>query len=157
MSGGMTIYLPQDDKAYMSKKEMLERMVAGLGGRVAEQLVLDDISTGASNDIKEVTKTARKMVTKYGMSDKVGPVNYSGEHDEVFLGRDYGHARNYSEDMAAKIDDEIKGFISQAYKRCEEILKSHMEVLHKIADYLLENETMDAETFESYFAKAAEA
>ena len=152
MAGGMTIFLPQEDKSFMSKNEMFERMVSGLGGRVAEKLVLDDVSTGASDDIKQVTNTARKMVTKYGMSDKVGTVNYAGESDEVFLGRDYGHTRQFSEAMAATIDEEVKNFINKAYQRCEEILRTHMDVLHKIAVYLLENETMDGDTFEAYFA-----
>ena len=152
MASGMTIFLPEKDKTHISKKEMFERMVSSLGGRVAEQLVLDDISTGASEDIKQVTNTARKMVTKYGMSEKIGPVNYSGENEEVFLGRDYGHARQFSEAMAAAIDEEVMGFINKAYRRCEEILKEHMDALHKIAAYLLENETMDGETFEAQFA-----
>jgi cell division protease FtsH len=152
-AGGMTISLPQEDKSYSSKSEMSEDIIVFMGGRVAEQLVLDDISTGASNDIERATKLARSMVVKYGMSDKIGPISFAAEHEEVFLGRDYGHTRNYSEQVAAQIDGEIKSFISTAYAKCEEILKTNMPMLHTIAGYLLEHETMDGETFKSYFEK----
>ncbi len=151
MAGGMTISLPKEDKSYASKSEMVEDIVSYMGGRVAEKLVLDDISTGASNDIERATKLARSMVVKYGMSDKLGPINYGSEHDEVFLGRDLAQTRTYSENMAALIDEEIAAFINNAYRRCEEILTKYLPVLHKIAEYLLEHETMDGETFKGYF------
>ncbi len=150
-AGGMTISLPKEDKYYASKSEMFEDIVSYMGGRVAEKLVLDDISTGASNDIDRATKLARSMVVKYGMSDELGPISFGSENDEVFLGRDYGHMRNYSEEVAARIDREIKAFIDKAYERCEQILQKSLPILKKIAEYLLENETMDDETFQSFF------
>ncbi len=150
-AGGMTISLPQEDKSYASKSEMLEDLVSLMGGRVAEKIVIGDVSTGASNDIDRATKLARNMVVKYGMSDKLGPICFATENDEVFLGRDYGHTRNYSEQVAAQIDGEVSAFIEGAYKRCEEILGKSMEVLHKVAAYLLENETMDSTTFQAFF------
>jgi len=151
MANGMTIYLPVDDRTHMSRNEMFERMVACMGGRIAEKLQFDDITSGASEDIKQATKIARSMVTKFGMSEKVGPVNYAGEHDEVFIGRDYGHMRNYSEAMASLIDEEVQKIIQTAYDKGQEILEAHMDVMHKVADYLLENETMDGEVFDTYF------
>jgi len=151
MAGGMTISLPQEDRRFMSKLELQERIVSFLGGRVAEKLILDDISTGAGNDIQRATALARNMVTKYGMSDKLGPVNFAGDHEEVFLGRDYGHMRNYSESVAAIIDEEVKAIIDNAYTKCQEILNANMQVLHDVAAYLLKNETMDGETFAKYF------
>ena len=135
----------------MSKSEMFERIISLLGGRVAEKLVLDDISSGASNDIQRATDIARRMVTRYGMSDEIGPIAFGSEHDEVFLGRDLASTRNYSEDVAAKIDREIKKIIDRAYSRCEEILRREIDKLHAVAEYLLEYETMDADTFERYF------
>ncbi|MCL1806305.1 MAG: ATP-dependent zinc metalloprotease FtsH [Oscillospiraceae bacterium] len=151
MAGGMTVFLPQEDKSFMSRNEMQENIVSMLGGRVAEKLVLDDISTGASDDIKKVTRMARSMVTKYGMSDNIGPINYGGENEEVFLGRDLHTARNFSEETGAMIDREIKSIVDKAYIRCESILNGSMEHLRSVAEYLLENETMDAETFERFF------
>lgn len=150
-AGGMTISLPNEDKFFMSKSEMFERIISLLGGRVAENLVLDDISSGASNDIQRATDIARRMVTRYGMSDEIGPIAFGSEHDEVFLGRDLASTRNYSEDVAAKIDREIKKIIDRAYSRCEEILRREIDKLHAVAEYLLEYETMDADTFERYF------
>ena len=151
MAGGMTISLPDEDRSFMSKGEMFERIVSLLGGRVAEKLVLDDISTGASNDIERVSDIARKMVTRYGMSDQIGPISFGSDHDEVFLGRDFAQARNYSETVATEIDREIKRIALAAYARCEEILSREIAHLHAVAGYLLENETMDSETFENYF------
>ena len=136
-----------------SRSEMYERIISALGGRVAEKLVLDDISTGASNDIQQATKLARNMVTRYGMSDALGPISFGSENDEVFLGRDYGHTRNYSEQIAAKIDTEIKSFIDSAYERCQEILTANIDKLHGVAKYLLEHEIMDAPTFANYIAE----
>jgi cell division protease FtsH len=151
MAGGMTVSLPQEDKGCISRNEMLDRIISGLGGRVAEKLVLDDISTSASNDIQTVTRIARSMVTKYGMSDVIGPLNFGSEHEEVFLGRDFAAARNFSEETGALIDREIKSIVDKAYARCEDILRGSMDILHSVAEYLLENETMDSETFERFF------
>ncbi|MDR1736063.1 MAG: ATP-dependent zinc metalloprotease FtsH [Oscillospiraceae bacterium] len=151
MAGGMTITLPEEDKDFVSKNEMLDRMVGLLGGRVAEKLVLGDISTGASSDIRKVTSIARSMVTKYGMSDILGPINYGTDNEEVFLGRDYGHTRAFSEESTAQIDREIKSLVDNAYERCESILSAHMDKLRAVADYLLEHETMDSVEFERYF------
>ncbi|MDR3207268.1 MAG: ATP-dependent zinc metalloprotease FtsH [Oscillospiraceae bacterium] len=148
-AGGMTISLPQEDRSYASKSEMSEDLVSFMGGRVAEQLVIGDISTGASNDIEKATKLARSMVVKYGMSEALGPVSFASENEEVFLGRDLGHVRNYSEQMASRIDQEISAFIDAAYRRCEEILRGSMDLLHKVANYLLEHETMDGPAFEA--------
>ncbi|MDR1693032.1 MAG: ATP-dependent metallopeptidase FtsH/Yme1/Tma family protein, partial [Oscillospiraceae bacterium] len=151
MAGGMTVSLPQEDKSFISRNEMIDRIISGLGGRVAEKLVLDDISTGASGDIQKVTHIARSMVTKYGMSDVIGPLNYGSEHEEVFLGRDFAAARNFSEETGALIDREIKSIVDKAYERCELILRDSLDILHSVAEYLLENETMDSETFERFF------
>jgi cell division protease FtsH len=151
MAGGMTVFLPSEDKSFMSRNEMMENIISMLGGRVAEKLVLDDISTGASDDIKKVTRMARNMVTKYGMSDNIGPINYGGDNDEVFLGRDLTTARNFSEETGAMIDREIKSLVDKAYQRCESILHDSIKILHSVAEYLLDNETMDSETFETFF------
>ena len=149
MAGGYTMYLPEEDKNYASKNEMLGELVSLLGGRVAEAVVLDDISTGASNDIERATSIARNMVTHYGMSDKIGPVSYTSGDKEVFLGRDYGSARNYSEKVAADIDAEIKEIITNAYSKCENILRTHQDKLTVVAEYLIENEKADRKTFEA--------
>lgn len=149
MAGGYTLSLPTEDKYYASKKEMQEEMVSLLGGRVAEQLILDDISTGASNDIQRATAIARKMITKYGMSDKLGPVSFSGASDEVFVGRDITTTRNFSEEIAAAIDGEIRNFINEAYVKAEKIITENIDKLHEIAKYLLENEKMDGDVFEA--------
>ena len=145
-AGGMTIYLPTEDHNYASRNEMFENIVSLLGGRVAEAIMLDDISTGASNDIQRATSIARQMVSRYGMSDKLGTVCYD-DNGEVFLGRDYGHAKSYSERVAGEIDDEVQALIHKAYTRCEEILREHMDQLQQVSDYLLEHETMSAEEF----------
>ena len=150
MAGGYTMSLPQTDRSYKAKKEMLEDIQVLLGGRVAEALVLDDISTGASNDIERATDTARKMVTKYGMSDKLGPIMFGDSgSNEVFLGRDFGHTRNYSEEVAARIDAEIENIISNSYSETERKLKEHMDKLHEVAEYLFKNEKMDADQFKA--------
>ena len=148
VAGGMTISLPSEDKNFNSKTEMMDRIVSLLGGRIAEKLVLSDVSTGASNDIERATAIARAMVTKYGMSDELGPVTFESGSNEVFLGRDFGHTKVYSEKVAAVIDDEIKKIIDESYERCESILKENMDILELTANYLLENEVMDGETFE---------
>ena len=146
-AGGMTIYLPDEDRSYLSRSYLLDNIAGLLGGRAAEQLVLGDISTGASNDIERATETARAMVTKYGMSP-LGPIMFgSSDSNEVFLGRDFGHTRNYSEDLAAKIDNEINHFILSSYKETEHKLTEHMDKLHAVAQYLYQHEKMDGEEF----------
>ena len=149
MAGGYTMYKPNEDKSYHSKSEMKEHIVSLLGGRVAERLVLDDISTGASNDIERASKIARDMVTKYGMSEKLGPITFGSTGEEVFLGKEMTSQRNYSEKVAAQIDDEVKDIISRAYTFAERILKENIDKLHKIAEILLEKEKVTAEEFES--------
>lgn len=148
-AGGVTLSVPTEDRMGATRNQMLERIIVSLGGRVAEQLILDDISTGASNDIQQATSVARNMVTRYGMSDKLGTVLYGSEHssDEVFLGRDFSSGQNYSEKTASEIDDEIRNIIGSAYKKCEEILTTHIDKLHFVANFLLKNEFMDAEQF----------
>ena len=147
MAGGMTIYLPQEDKSFNSQSEMLDEIVSLLGGRVAEKLVLNDISTGASNDLDRATSIAKSMVMRYGMSDSLGPVVYDSGSGEVFLGRDYGHTKSYSEKFAAAIDEEIKRIMEDGYQRCAALLQENMDILHLTAQYLLEHEVMDSETF----------
>jgi len=147
MAGGYTMPLPTEDKGYRTKKEMEEEIVVDLGGRVAEALIMGDISNGASSDIQKATKTATDMVVKYGMSETLGPINYGSDQNEVFIGRDMGHTKSYSEETAAKIDAEIHRIISDAYKRTEEILNAYMPKLHEVAAYLLKYEKMSGETF----------
>ncbi len=150
-AGGMTIYLPEEDRSYLSRTYMLEQVAGLLGGRAAEELMLGDISTGASSDIKRATAIARKMVGTYGMSAKLGSVAFDAGTDEVFIGKSMGHTRPYSEQTAAEMDAEIRAIIDEAYGKCREILAKYKKQLTEIAEYLLENETMDAETFNSYF------
>ena len=147
-AGGMTISLPADDQNYQSRNEMFEQIVSLLGGRAAEQLLLEDISTGASNDIQRATAIARDMVSKYGMSQRLGTVSY-GSDGEVFIGRDYEKSKAYSEKVAGDIDEEVKIIIDQAYKRCTQLLQENLDKLQKVADNLLQNETMDRATFET--------
>ena len=151
-AGGMTIYLPEEDRSYLSRTYMLEQVAGLLGGRAAEELMLGDISTGASSDIKRATAIARKMVGTYGMSAKLGSVAFDAGTDEVFIGKSMGHTRPYSEQTAAEMDAEIRAIIDEAYGKCREILAKYKKQLTEIAEYLLENETMDAERFNSYFA-----
>ena len=146
-AGGYTLSLPTEDKHYSTKKEMLDEIVSLLGGRVAEALVLGDISTGASNDISRATDIARKMITKYGMSEKLGPIVYGSEHDSVFLGRDFTSTPNYSDAVAAEIDQEIRAVIDEAYAHCEAILKEHGDKLEAVSLFLLEHEKMEADEF----------
>ncbi len=157
MAGGYTLYRPVEDKNYTSKNEMLDSLVSLLGGRVAEALVLGDISTGASNDIERATEIARNMVTRYGMSEKLGPIAFGGESRQVFLGKDYNTVRNYSESVAAQIDDEIENIIRNAYGRTESILTEHMDKLHIIAQKLYENEKMTGEEFASIMSETPAA
>ena len=147
-AGGFTLSLPEHEKTFRTKTEMWESIVVLLGGRTAEKLTLDDISTGASNDIERATATARSMVTRYGFSDKLGPIVYGQDQGEVFLGRDLGQTRNYSEKVAAEIDAEIRTLVEDAFDRAEEILRDNMDKLHELAAYLLEHEKMDGEDFE---------
>ena len=150
-AGGMTISLPAEDKSYLSKKELEERIAVCLGGRVAEQIILGDISTGASSDIQKASQISRAMVTKYGMSDKLGTIAYGNESDEIFIGRSMAQARTYSEEVAGLIDQEVKTIVDQAYQRCEEILSRCRRELEITARYLLDHETMDAEVFAKVF------
>ncbi len=150
-AGGYTLSLPKEDKNYISKEDMLDTIVSLLGGRVAEKLVLNDISTGASNDIERASKIARDMVTKYGMSEKLGPISFRSESDEVFLGMSYSNTKAYSEEIAALIDNEVKDIIDTAYKRCTDILTENMARLHNIAGALFEKEKINAEEFVELF------
>lgn len=146
-AGGYTMHIPTEDKNFISKKDMLDEIVVLLGGRVAEKLVLHDISSGASNDIERATVIARNMVTKYGMSDTLGPISFGSGNEEVFLGRDYGQTRNYSENIAAQIDNEMDQIIKGAYKRTEDILSTHIDKLHKVAAVLMDKEKIDGAEF----------
>ena len=150
-TGGVTLMVPEKDRMGMSKRQMFSEIVVSLGGRVAEALMLDDISTGASNDIMQATRVARNMVTRYGMSDKLGPILYGSEHseDEVFLGRDFSSGQNYSAKTAAEIDDEIRDIINRAYSTCEAILEGHKDKLEFLAEYLLKVESVDGDQFKA--------
>ena len=148
MAGGYTMSLPEEDRSYQTKKGMQENIVTLLGGRIAEKLVLDDISTGASNDLERATKIAKAMVTRYGFSDRLGPIVYGQNESEVFLGRDLGHSRDYSETVAAQIDEEIRAVIDDAYDQCEQILSEHMDQLYKVADFLYEFEKINGADFD---------
>ena len=151
-AGGMTISLPTEDRSYQSKRYMEEQIVSLLGGRVAEKLMLGDISTGASNDIQRASQIARKMITVYGMSDKLGPISFESGHDEIFIGRSMAQAKSYSEQVAAQIDEEVKAIIDRAYERCEDILSRESAQLTAVAEFLLAHETMSAAEFEAVFA-----
>lgn len=152
MAGGYTMYRPTEDKSYVSKAEMKEQIVSLLGGRMAEKLILDDISTGASNDIERATKIAKQMVMKYGMSDVMGPIMYGTSQEEVFLGRDMTtHSKDYSEQTAAEIDKEVKAIIMNAYKSAENILKDNVDKLHAVAKVLIEKEKITGEEFDAIF------
>lgn len=149
MAAGFTLYTPEQDKTHMMKSRMLDDIVSLLGGRVAEQIIFGDISTGASNDIQRATEIARNMITKYGMSEKLGPIAFDSDNDEVFLGKNYTHTRNYSENKAAVIDEEVETIINNAYKRTEKILTEHIDQLHLVSDVLVKLEKIDKEQFES--------
>ncbi len=153
MANGYTISLPREDVYTVSKTAMSEQIISLLGGRVAEQLVMNDISTGASNDIQRASQIARNMVTKYGMSDKLGPISYASDNEEVFLGRDFAAKRTYSEEIAGLIDEEVKDIIGRSYEACEKILSDNIDKLHEVANFLLENETMEAEDFYKLFGE----
>ena len=147
MAAGLTVTRPVTDDSHMTRTKMKETIIMLLGGRVAESLVLDDICTGASNDIERATKIARSMVTQYGFSEKLGTIVYGEASGEVFLGKDYGHGRNYSEEIASEIDKEVHDIISEAYSRCEKILTENMDQLHKLAKHLIEHEKIDGDDF----------
>ena len=151
MAGGYTMYRPTEDKSFMSKTEMEENIVSLLGGRVAEELILNDISTGASNDIERATQIARNMVTKYGMSDRVGAIMFGGGQGEVFLGRDFAQTKDYSEETAGIIDEEVKKIIDYAYNRARNILSEHADKLHAVAGVLMEKEKIEGEEFDRIF------
>lgn len=157
MAGGYTMSLPQEDKSYRLKNDMLDDIVILLGGRVAEALTLGDISTGASNDLERATETARDMVMRYGMSKVIGPVSYSSENHEVFLGRDYSSTRNYSEEIACEIDKEIHRILSDGYARCEKILTDHSDKLHQLAEYLMLHEKIDGDQFKALMESTYDA
>lgn len=149
MAGGYTMSLPTEDRSYKGRKEMKEDLIVLLGGRVAEALILDDISTGASNDIERATKTARSMVTKYGMSEKLGPIQYGSDNSNPFLGREVSHVSNYSEETASEIDEEIHALVTTAYKGAEKILSDHIDQLHYVSKVLMEKEKIDGDEFKS--------
>ena len=154
-AGGMTISLPDEDRSYLSREYMIQQIVSLLGGRAAEQLVLGDISTGASNDIQRATSLARRMVGTYGMSEKLGTVAFDAGSDEVFIGKSMGHTRPYSEKTAAEMDGEIRAIIDEAYQKAQDILRTYQKQLTEIAEYLLANETMSGDVFESYFTEVS--
>ena len=147
MAGGFTLYTPEKDEMHMMKSRMLDDIVSLLGGRVAEKLIFNDISTGASNDIQRASEIARKMITKYGMSEKLGPIAFGSDNDEVFLGKNYNHTRNYSENVAAMIDEEVEKIINEAYERTEKILSEHIDKLHLLAETLVKLEKVNEEQF----------
>ena len=151
MAGGYTMYRPTEDKSFMSKTEMEENIVSLLGGRVAEAIILNDISTGASNDIERASQIARNMVTKYGMSEKVGTVMFGGGEGEVFLGRDFAQTKDYSEETAALIDEEVKRIVQTAYEKAVKILTEHVDKLHAVAGVLMEKEKIEGEEFDRIF------
>lgn len=155
-AGGMTVSLPEEDRSFLSKGYMEDQIVALLGGRVSEQLVLGDISTGASNDIQRASQIAHKMIATYGMSDRLGAVAFETGHDEVFIGRTMTQGRSYSEQVAAEIDEEVKALIAREYGRCEKILKENRDKLETVAKYLLKNETMEAPAFLAVFGERPE-
>lgn len=154
MAGGYTMHLPAEDRSYTSKSRLKDEMVGLLGGRVAEKLIMGDISTGAKNDIDRASNIARSMVMEYGMSDEVGPISFGTDHNEVFLGRDIGRSRNFSEEIGSKIDQEIKGLIDEAYGKAESLLTEYVGKLHAVAQALLEKEKLEAEEFEEIFNNA---
>ena len=155
-AGGMTISLPDEDRSYLSREYMLQQIVSLLGGRAAEQLMLGDISTGASNDIQRATSLARRMVGTYGMSAKLGTVAFDAGSDEVFIGKSMGHTRPYSEKTAAEMDGEIRAIIDEAYQKAQDILRTYQKQLTEIAEYLLANETMNGDVFESFFTEVSQ-
>ncbi|GHU57038.1 ATP-dependent zinc metalloprotease FtsH [Clostridia bacterium] len=151
MAGGYTMSLPHNDKSHISKKYMEQTIVSLLGGRAAESIALDDITTGASNDIERATNIARSMVTKYGMSENLGPIQFGDDNEEIFLGRDFGHTRNYSDDIAAQIDAEIKRIVEISYERASKILNDNIDILHTAAELLIQREKISGDEFRELF------
>ena len=149
MAAGYTLNLPEDDRSHLTKAKMSEQIVVLLGGRVAEKLVLDDVSTGASNDLERATDTARSMVTRYGFSERLGPVVYGSDPHETFLGRDFSSGRGYSEQVAAEIDGEIRDMLDEAYETARRILSEHMQQLHTVAGALIEREKLTGAEFQT--------
>ena len=157
-AAGYTMPLPEKDEMFNTRGKMLQDIIVSLGGRVAESLILDDITTGASQDIKHATKVAKSMVMKYGMSDKIGIISYDHDDDEVFIGRDLAHStRGYSEEVAGRIDEEVKRIITECYDKAEKMIKDNIDVLHRSAELLLEKEKISREEFEGLFAEAQPA
>ncbi len=154
MAGGYTMHLPKEDRSYTSKSKLKDEMVGLLGGRVAEKLILGDISTGAKNDIDRASHIARAMIMEYGMSDTLGPISFGSDQNEVFLGRDLGRNRNFSEEIASRIDNEVKKLIDDAYNQAENLLTENISKLHAVAQSLLEKEKIEAEEFEEIFANS---
>ena len=148
--------LPEKDEMFNTKGKMLQNIIVSLGGRIAEELIFDDITTGASQDIKSATSTARAMVTEYGFSDKVGLLNYNNDDDEVFIGRDLAHTRNYGEGVQSIIDEEVKNIVDDCYKKAKDIIMENIDVLHKCADLLMEKEKINQEEFEALFESTNE-
>ncbi|MBR6637492.1 MAG: cell division protein FtsH, partial [Lachnospiraceae bacterium] len=153
-AAGYTMPLPEKDEMFNTKGKMLQDIMVGLGGRIAEEMIFDDITTGASQDIKQATSLARAMITKYGMSEKLGMINYGSDEDEVFIGRDWGHTKNYAESTAGIIDAEIKSIIDDCYDKAKKILKDNENILHSCAELLLEKEKITREEFEALFDSA---
>ena len=154
-AAGYTMPLPGEDEMFNSKKKMLQNIIVDFGGRVAEELIFGDVTTGASQDIKQATQMARAMVTQYGMSDKVGLIHYGSDDDEVFIGRDLAHTKGYADQTAALIDGEVKNIIDESYAKAKELLQEHMDVLHRCAQLLIEKEKIGREEFESLFGENA--
>ena len=155
-AAGYTMPLPERDEMFNTRGRMMQDIVVLLGGRVAEELIFDDITTGASNDIKQATQTAKAMVTKYGMSDKVGVIAYGEEGDEVFIGRDLAHTRGYSEHVAGMIDEEIKRIIDECHTKARQMIMEHKDVLERCAQLLLEKEKINRDEFENLFVQCAQ-
>ena len=145
--------LPERDDMFYTKGKMLQEIIVRLGGRVAEEIIFDDVTTGASQDIKQATKLARDMITRYGFSDSLGMVNYDNDDDQVFLGRDFGHTKSYSEDVASKIDEEVRLIIDQCYDKAKKLLVENRDILDASAELLIEKERIGREEFEALFEK----
>ena len=155
-AAGYTMPLPEKDEMFNTRGRMLQSIMVALGGRIAEELIFDDITTGASQDIKDATKTARAMVTQYGMSDKVGMIQYGGDEDEVFIGRDLAHTKSYGNEVADTIDSEVKRIVDECYVKAKEIIREHDYVLHACAKLLIEKEKIGQEEFEHLFEQEKE-
>ena len=152
-AAGYTMPLPEKDEMFLTKGRMLQDIMVSLGGRIAEEIIFDDITTGASSDIKKATEEARSMVTRYGMSEKIGVINYAPDDDEVFIGRDFAHTKGYSETMAGEIDREVKEIVDGCYRRAKAIIEEHLSVLHRCAELLLEKERIGRDEFEALFTE----